>query len=183
MMSAVWKLAIVAGLVAVAISFCGIYKVVNEIHRALNYADLVANSVNKKTLRLFKIFDKDDDGYLDIFEFQAATTYMIESGNRTEGGSDEMVSDNLIAVSMIIVDIIGFLNHIFDFLLSYLNFFYSRQLTPTTWSCNELHETLSVTRLSLSSAVLLCFFSKNVGYFGFQSHNTSSGGFSYTINS
>jgi len=89
-MNALWKLAIVVGLVAVGVSFCGIYRVINEVHRSLNYADLVAKHITKDTLRLFKNFDQDDDNYLDIFEFQAARRYVekrVENKASAEDGA------------------------------------------------------------------------------------------------
>lgn len=91
-MSILWKLAIFAGLVAVGISLCGFYNVFNEIHVALNHADVLARSVNKETYRLFKHFDQDDDGYLDIFEFQAATNYLKKNEVAEEQDSDNFVS-------------------------------------------------------------------------------------------
>ena len=82
MMGILWKLTVVVALVAIAVSFCGFYKIVNEIHLAINHGDRLAASVTKETLRLFKIFDQDDDGYLDVFEFQAATNSIKQ---RTDG--------------------------------------------------------------------------------------------------
>ena len=88
-MNALWKLAIVVGLVAVGISFCGIYRVINEVHRALNYPDLVAKHISKDTLRLFKNFDQDDDDYLDIFEFQAARRYVEKRVENKASAEDD----------------------------------------------------------------------------------------------
>ena len=92
-MSALWKLAVVAAFVAFGVSFCGIYKVINEVHRSLNHADLVKKSVDKKILRLFKNFDQDDDGYLDIFEFQAVTKYLDKKSDSNMSSSEEIGSD------------------------------------------------------------------------------------------
>lgn len=90
-MSVLWKLALVAGLVSVGIAFCGFYKVLNEFHKALNYADRVSETVDKNALRLFKNFDHDEDGYLDIFEFQAASDYLIKKGSVEETNPDKVV--------------------------------------------------------------------------------------------
>ena len=92
-MSSLWKLAVVAALVAVGISICGFYKIINEVHRSLNHADLVAKSISKNTLRVFKNFDQDDDGYLDIFEFQAASKYLDKKSDSKAFSGEEKDSD------------------------------------------------------------------------------------------
>ena len=78
-MSVLWHCALFVVPIAVCISFCGIYKVLQQVQIALNENDLIA-SMDKKTLRLFKNFDKDADGYLDILEFDAVLNHVKEDG-------------------------------------------------------------------------------------------------------
>ena len=78
-MSVLWHCALFVVPIAVCISFSGIYKVLQQVQIALNENDLIA-SMDKKTLRLFKNFDKDADGYLDILEFDAVLNHVKEDG-------------------------------------------------------------------------------------------------------
>ena len=93
-MSVLWHCALFVVPIAVCISFCGIYKVLQQVQTAFSQSDLIV-SMDRQTLRLFKNFDDDSDGYLDIFEFDAALNHVKKDGLKGLKSGGEVVREDI----------------------------------------------------------------------------------------
>ncbi len=80
-MGLLWKFATIVVLIAISISFFGIYKVINQVHESLNEREIPGEAISPNNWYLFRKFDLDFDGFLDIKEFQSVMEHTMKHLN------------------------------------------------------------------------------------------------------